>query len=57
MALEEPPPTTLTKIKETYFDFPIISGGLAKIWRGKRGLEYGTEVSEVGHTSPGFRKG
>lgn len=47
MALEEPP-TTLRKIKETYFDSPIISWGIAKRWRGKRGLEYSLEVSEVG---------
>lgn len=45
MALEEPP-TSLTKIKETYIDSPIISGGggVSKDMSGKRGLEYSAGV-------------
>lgn len=56
MALEEPP-TSLTKIKETYIDSPIISGGggVSKDMSGKRGLEYSAGVSEPYLT--GFQKG
>lgn len=56
MALEEPP-TSLTKIKETYIDSPIISGGegVSKDMSGKRGLEYSAGVSEAYLT--GFQKG